>query len=129
MLYGSEADKSHTFQIAITAFIVFVFVSFVSTDRHGVFISKTSDYRIVADGREILVPRPDRRLLETIIFGSSLLSGRRGLTLCWTRSRSVMGKRSIRIALKLKFLTFQSFSYGGGDGLCEQSHAQKITGG
>lgn len=60
ILCGSEADKMHVWRIVITWFLVFALVSFISASRNCVFMSKTADPSIFADGWGLLVPMLDQ---------------------------------------------------------------------
>lgn len=50
MQYGFETDKAHIWPFGITVFLFFALVFLVSAVCHGVFLSKTADPHIVADG-------------------------------------------------------------------------------
>lgn len=70
MLDGSESDTELIWRISITDFLVLTHVSFVAAAYNGVFMSKTSNFRIVAEGLGALVPLPDlsARWIDSLRF-------------------------------------------------------------
>lgn len=96
MLCGSKADKTPVWQIEITEFLVFAFVSSVAAAGDIAFMSKTVALHIAVDGLGCWY----RFLTLTVwpvgemIWASFQSFSRRGLILCWSMSHFFWGKRS-----------------------------------
>lgn len=58
-LCGSEADKAHIWQNAVTMSLIFALDSFVATASDGVLMPNTADLRFVVDWLGVLRPIPE----------------------------------------------------------------------
>lgn len=57
---GSEAEKDQLWWIEITQFMVSAVISFNSTSRDGIFMSRAADQAVVGESVGVLVPMFDR---------------------------------------------------------------------
>lgn len=57
VLCGSEADKAHLWQPAFVEFLLFSLISFIAVALSGIFMSKTTDPKIVVEGLSLLVSK------------------------------------------------------------------------
>lgn len=60
LLHSSDVEKVHFWWIEISEFLVLALISFISAAREDVFMLRTADPRIDAEGMNVLVPMPKR---------------------------------------------------------------------
>lgn len=81
MLYRSDADKAHVWQIAFIEFFVFALPSFVLKAPNGAFMSKHADPPIVVNSLTGLKPMPGRLAHLIDHLGISSIICKMGLSL------------------------------------------------